>query len=151
MLSLCYLMIFYVFCLFLFFFFFKQKTAYEMRISDWSSDVCSSDLVLGVVVPVAGFLPQRQIQNLRRLDFLIAIILVDRAHVLFDLLPQGPAFGVPENKPRRLVLEVEQVQLATQLAMVAPLGLFQNRSEEHTSELQSLMRIPYAVSCLTTT
>src|SRR3546814_1846863 len=32
-------------CCFLFFFFFKQKTAYEMRISDWSSDVCSSDLV----------------------------------------------------------------------------------------------------------
>src|SRR3546814_1919497 len=31
--------------LFIFFFFFKQKTAYEMRISDWSSDVCSSDLV----------------------------------------------------------------------------------------------------------
>src|SRR3546814_14083127 len=30
--------------LFCFFFFFKQKTAYEMRISDWSSDVCSSDL-----------------------------------------------------------------------------------------------------------
>src|SRR3546814_1426607 len=29
-----------------YFFFFKQKTAYEMRISDWSSDVCSSDLVL---------------------------------------------------------------------------------------------------------
>src|SRR3546814_966266 len=28
------------------FFFFKQKTAYEMRISDWSSDVCSSDLLL---------------------------------------------------------------------------------------------------------
>src|SRR3546814_2170285 len=31
----------------LFFFFFKQKTAYEMRISDWSSDVCSSDLLRG--------------------------------------------------------------------------------------------------------
>src|SRR3546814_1863983 len=30
------------------FFFFKQKTAYEMRISDWSSDVCSSDLALGI-------------------------------------------------------------------------------------------------------
>src|SRR3546814_1628837 len=29
----------------MFFFFFKQKTAYEMRISDWSSDVCSSDLM----------------------------------------------------------------------------------------------------------
>src|SRR3546814_17689619 len=31
-----------------FFFFFKQKTAYEMRISDWSSDVCSSDLADGI-------------------------------------------------------------------------------------------------------
>src|SRR3546814_10654224 len=31
-------------CVIFFFFFFKQKTAYELRISDWSSDVCSSDL-----------------------------------------------------------------------------------------------------------
>src|SRR3546814_1293054 len=37
------LLLFFVSC-FVFFFFFKQKTAYEMRISDWSSDVCSSDL-----------------------------------------------------------------------------------------------------------
>src|SRR3546814_3138103 len=37
-------------CSSLFFFFFKQKTAYEMRISDWSSDVCSSDL-RGDLVP----------------------------------------------------------------------------------------------------
>src|SRR3546814_1613432 len=42
-----------IFCIVLFmlfvffFFFFKQKTAYEMRISDWSSDVCSSDLPRG--------------------------------------------------------------------------------------------------------
>src|SRR3546814_2874855 len=35
------------FVLVCFFFFFKQKTAYEMRISDWSSDVCSSDLASG--------------------------------------------------------------------------------------------------------
>src|SRR3546814_5535091 len=33
-----------MFFFFFYFFFFKQKTAYEMRISDWSSDVCSSDL-----------------------------------------------------------------------------------------------------------
>src|SRR3546814_15102648 len=44
----------------IFFFFFKQKTAYEMRISDWSSDVCSSDLTqavlaAGLVVPGDGF------------------------------------------------------------------------------------------------
>src|SRR3546814_3495861 len=36
------------------FFFFKQKTAYEMRISDWSSDVCSSDLLLTGYVPQTG-------------------------------------------------------------------------------------------------
>src|SRR3546814_2269537 len=34
-------------CFIVWFFFFKQKTAYEMRISDWSSDVCSSDLFDG--------------------------------------------------------------------------------------------------------
>src|SRR3546814_3203567 len=36
-------------------FFFKQKTAYEMRISDWSSDVCSSDLLAGDVGGDVGF------------------------------------------------------------------------------------------------
>src|SRR3546814_17825525 len=35
------------------FFFFKQKTAYEMRISDWSSDVCSSDLTIFATEPAA--------------------------------------------------------------------------------------------------
>src|SRR3546814_13193516 len=41
--------------MFWFFFFFKQKTAYEMRISDWSSDVCSSDLIAyGGLVEQAG-------------------------------------------------------------------------------------------------
>src|SRR3546814_2525102 len=46
MCSSCKICIVYVLCTlcYLFFFFFKQKTAYEMRISDWSSDVCSSDL-----------------------------------------------------------------------------------------------------------
>src|SRR3546814_8520243 len=46
----CYVFIFIVIVLsvcYLHFFFFKQKTAYEMRISDWSSDVCSSDLPNG--------------------------------------------------------------------------------------------------------
>src|SRR3546814_8917861 len=36
------------------FFFFKQKTAYEMRISDWSSDVCSSDLLASRSIQSAG-------------------------------------------------------------------------------------------------
>src|SRR3546814_7485230 len=37
-----------------FFFFFKQKTAYEVRISDWSSDVCSSDLLGGEILAAGG-------------------------------------------------------------------------------------------------
>src|SRR3546814_3845454 len=43
-------------CIFvvLFVFFYKQKTAYEMRISDWSSDVCSSDL---------AYIPERRVQR----------------------------------------------------------------------------------------
>src|SRR3546814_7904090 len=48
------------------FFFFKQKTAYEMRISDWSSDVCSSDLRAAAVgangVGNRGLLRRRQIE-----------------------------------------------------------------------------------------
>src|SRR3546814_10186464 len=41
-------------------FFFKQKTAYEMRISDWSSDVCSSDLLLLRLNPVQYLYPMVQ-------------------------------------------------------------------------------------------
>src|SRR3546814_1712614 len=40
------------------FFFFKQKTAYEMRISDWSSDVCSSDLLVPAPAGVAELAPE---------------------------------------------------------------------------------------------
>src|SRR3546814_7044339 len=43
-------------------FFFKQKTAYEMRISDWSSDVCSSDLALAIRRTEGDDDPQRGIQ-----------------------------------------------------------------------------------------
>src|SRR3546814_9554295 len=65
----------YMFCFF--FFFFKQKTAYEMRISDWSSDVCSSDLE-GALAAAAGpqdaeETPWRQLQRHR----------VQRAHAPF--------------------------------------------------------------------
>src|SRR3546814_5018586 len=44
-------------CLYFLSFFFKQKTAYEMRISDWSSDVCSSDLPAGGLPPPALSFP----------------------------------------------------------------------------------------------
>src|SRR3546814_2868558 len=46
-----------------YFFFFKQKTAYEMRISDWSSDVCSSDLALDEIVDRRQVLRDKQGEN----------------------------------------------------------------------------------------
>src|SRR3546814_3251137 len=48
----------------MYYFFCKQKTAYELRISDWSSDVCSSDLPPGFVFAVKG---SRYITHMRRL------------------------------------------------------------------------------------
>src|SRR3546814_10518768 len=57
--------------IFVYVFFFKQKTAYEMRISDWSSDVCSSDLGLAE----RGFLVALGLQDHR---LLLALGLEDR-------------------------------------------------------------------------
>src|SRR3546814_20668395 len=45
-------------------FFFKQKTAYEMRISDWSSDVCSSDLLTLLVLPALYLLVHRRAERI---------------------------------------------------------------------------------------
>src|SRR3546814_9985536 len=54
-------------------FLFKQKTAYELRISDWSSDVCSSDLVT-----LADMLDVQPITVARLIDKLVAVDLVER-------------------------------------------------------------------------
>src|SRR3546814_592507 len=111
----------------LLFFFFKQKTAYEMRISDWSSDVCSSDLVILDVLPALnlhGVLPQ--VVGLLiavPADLLLTKDLVGHKHVFDDLIPLAVAEGHINSD-------------------VTP------RSEEHPSELQSLMRTPYAAFCL---
>src|SRR3546814_7544743 len=59
-------MMLYVVLIFLYFFFFKQKTAYEMRISDWSSDVCSSDLVLDNGDPAWYLLPDEVKTDVRK-------------------------------------------------------------------------------------
>src|SRR3546814_20400334 len=58
----------------MFFFFFKQKTAYEMRISDWSSDVCSSDLLTHPLVDRV----RRDIHQTRNL--LGVLLLIDVPH-----------------------------------------------------------------------
>src|SRR3546814_1263178 len=140
----------------LFFFFFKQKTAYEMRISDWSSDVCSSDLGLladndghrAAVLGIGGF---------GRTEFGGAFLAIadhvdaarvdaERRQVIFrgigaalaerDIVVAGAAFvGVTFERDADRGVALQPLRLAL-------------RSEEHTSELQSLMRTSYAVFCL---
>src|SRR3546814_4883316 len=132
-----------------------------MRISDWSSDVCSSDLLVR--------------------DVGIAEELAQDALVV--ALEQWPVSGVPDNpgawlmtaakrhgidllrhramqlrKEEELTREIEDQLLAVQTGVEVDLDdhigddllrlVFIARSEEHTSELQSLMRISYAVFCL---
>src|SRR3546814_5293837 len=112
---------------------FKQKTAYEMRISDWSSDVCSSVLVQAeIAILVHGDLALTEVD---------AVLGEQSLHA-------GQAFTI-DNRSQPLVARAigdpgraafGHVDLVTGCP----------RSEEHTSELQSLMRTSYAVFCLKT-
>src|SRR3546814_10623263 len=105
-----------------------------MRISDWSSDVCSSDLVRRR--GVADHLDRH------RLDHQPLVLHQEAEPLPVHLLERGPHRGaVGEVDDQRLVgAGIAQMRAADALD---PL-----RSEEHTSELQSLMRISYAVFCL---
>src|SRR3546814_2186453 len=85
------------------FFFFKQKTAYEMRISDWSSDVCSSDLELMRSIRVIArraLLPGRQRGPLGLLD--PATAAGDRMRLPIEFFgaaaPTGNEYRAPQNQ-----------------------------------------------------
>src|SRR3546814_4628239 len=129
----------------LFLFFFNQKTAYEMRISDWSSDVCSSDLPGGPAQSRRGDEPAGGAVDLarhrcrrrpadggadrvavRHRDDLRTARPGDAGHAGVGLPAAAPAAGCGR---RDVSVSAER----------------QGRSEEHTSDLQSLMRISYAV------
>src|SRR3546814_6711903 len=111
------------------FFFFKQKTAYEMRISDWSSDVCSSDLLARLDIDANGDLAAR-FRGEAPLG--MGEVAGDEREQIGWLTERVVPFGP--------VAAVGQFVAAREVAV--------RRSEEHTSELQSLMRISYAVFCL---
>src|SRR3546814_4845705 len=117
-----------------------------MRISDWSSDVCSSDLArqargrfLQVDARCDPSLRARsQTQTAQ----------TNRSHL------REVAARVDEHRPRRAESEVRprwphphMLQPAAYLYLSAIARRCGHRSEEHTSELQSLMRISYAVFC----
>src|SRR3546814_8209494 len=109
---------------------FEHKTADQMPISDWSSDVCSSDLAETTAPAIAGLLPTNS-RNRGSSDC-GAYSGTKAAEPLRQTAIRRRSIGVPVRRrrhgtPRRV------------------------RSEEHTPELQSLLRISYAVFCLTHT
>src|SRR3546814_7874522 len=106
-----------------------QNTAYDVRISDWSSDVCSADLRAALGIGGAVIKPRdSRVGNGAR---------AHRAGL--QRHPQFAAFEpfVAEHAARG----ANRLDFGVAGGIVA-------RSEEHTSELQSLMRISYAVFCL---
>src|SRR3546814_6514137 len=172
-------------------FFFKQKTAYEMRIIDWSSDVCSSDLRRGAgdCRGAAGELAARRARPVSDRNARVRdrqrIGVPARAAALFGRDWRDDGTGRHGGRGRRLharLLARHRPAVDRQLRArlpslrrprrrrarrarlrqgpVAPvvgrrrrrtnlnLSPIFDRSEEHTSELQSLMRISYAVFCL---
>ena len=71
---------------------------------------------------MAGGLPQRPVEHLRRVDLDIARRLLAPAHIGDQRLEQSPALRMPEDRARPLLLEMEQVHLAAEAAMIALLG-----------------------------
>src|SRR3546814_1982491 len=175
-------------------FFFKQKTAYEVRISDWSSDVCSSDRlawphlkrdwpVLRANWPIVGLLGALAIgsfnillytglQSTTALNSMLiqsaqpALVLIAGALVMGDRTSVRQVAGVlislagvlaiiGRGDPAMLwglrlnsgdaIISVAVLIWALYSVLLRRRPV---RSEEHTSELQSLMRISYAVFCL---
>src|SRR3546814_10841643 len=127
-------------------FFSKQRTAYELRISDWSPEVCSSDLRgggqqsgdlgrrrRGLVRPAGALADVHELQRRRR-------VVLSR-----DLLEQRRLLGAGDDD-RLLaedgaleVAELRPAELGVQLGLALGAEGLAGRSEEPTSELQSLM------------
>src|SRR3546814_10918892 len=122
------------------FFFCKQKTAYEMRISDWSSDVCSSDLRR-----VRRIDDHAVVVDCEREDPGLAAVTVHAAQLAAAPEDDVEAVGGPRHV--RIDAGDRPGLLYIPLTRVVDF-LFGARSEEHPSELQSLMPISYAVFCL---
>src|SRR3546814_2913815 len=112
-----------------------------MRISDWSSDVCSSDLIRAVLVPRSD---RMWIPSLETLPY-------TRNNPSVRIFRH--AMALDERRRMFRLAEWEQPQPFVPVRFRPkewePQDIEQRwRSEEHTSELQSLMRISYAVFCL---
>src|SRR3546814_3972043 len=103
-----------------------------MRISDWSSDVCSSDL------PV-----HRQLRTIGN-----HALSVRQAHIAQSHPAVDRAFDPPDRDAQARSQRHALNLIGDEASAGAGVEHHHERSEEHTSELQSLMRISYDVSCL---
>src|SRR3546814_4480976 len=135
-----------------------------MRISDWSSDVCSSDLQrltdrgYRAQVVNASVSGETTAGGLARLPALLAhhhpdVVLIELGGN--DGLRAQPIAKLRDNLQQLVALAKKAGAQAAVFEMLLPpnygpeyVSQFTERSEEHTSELQSLMRISYAVFCL---
>src|SRR3546814_1023071 len=122
-----------------------------MRISDWSSDVCSSDLAFRIVVAlpqqvddVPVFVACRQRLRSHRIHVAVQVLQAVLVIVVVRAILALDACQLPERRHR--------VRFGSHGVEIEPGRRIRGdeavRSEEHTSELQSLMRISYAVFCL---
>src|SRR3546814_10024143 len=117
-----------------------------MRISDWSSDVCSSDLAARRV----GIVRRDRIANRGMVGDAGGAALDPVGEA--DRGAQRGAHHVAELRVKGIVRRAQDGDVKGDVGLeriiLAALGGRHTRSEEHTSELQSLMRISYAVFCL---
>src|SRR3546814_5785886 len=135
-------------------FFVKRKTAYELRISDWSSDVCSSDLQEGARVVAGGerhgdkgyfvkptvYADTNRDMRLVKEEIFGPVIAaepyddddLDRIAAIANDTDYGLAASVWSRDISKALKLASKIKAGT---------VWVNRSEEHTSELQSLMRI----------
>src|SRR3546814_1604723 len=117
-----------------------------MRISDWSSDVCSSDLSHQFISDFAFYLKsERKMQHNSCNDYIKKLKKVVRSCVANGWLQNDPffAYKIKNKATQPIFLTKDELQAIQEKQFGSD-----RRSEEHTSELQSLMRISYAVFCL---
>src|SRR3546814_5862768 len=116
-----------------------------MRISDWSSDVCSSDLLYRLTWFASPLDVNREVNNGRGpVDYKVSMGNADKTLVEFKL-----ARNTKLKANLKSQVQIYEVANDTKSSITVILYFTDGeRSEEHTSELQSLMRISYAVFCL---
>src|SRR3546814_3739772 len=118
-----------------------------MRISDWRSDVCSSDLIHEFVVMRGIVVEDDQRPGSCRLDDAQAFLPGRMAESLEARILGVGVGGIVDHDVGAAHQFLDR-RVASRFVMLGVGDVAYGRSEEHTSELQSLMRISYAVFCL---